>query len=334
MKRSGLFAILCVVAIAAIVSYIAATTPPRAANAGGSSKDFELISSVPDGPLILFRHAAPGDFYGRLGIVRLPLPAAGEAPRMIAPISCDWVHYASGRGVCMVARESGLPVSSYAYVFDKSFREQHRLTLTGPPIRVRVAPGGRHAALTVFEQGHSYADQMFSTRTIVIDTATGKTVADLEDLPVTRNGRPFRSVDFNFWGVTFEGDGDGFYATLKTGNAKYLVRGSLAGRRLEVIHDDVECPSLSPDGRSIAFKKPLDRGVGWRLTVLDVATGAERALNQSQGSVDDQVDWFDANHVVYHDSSAEGMNVWRLSTDGVEPSRLLLRGAWSAAVER
>ena len=104
MKRSGLFVILCVVAIAAIVSYIAATTPPRAANAGRSSKDFELISSVPDGPLILFRHAAPGDFYGRLGVVRLPLPAAGEAPRMIAPISCDWVHYASGRGVCMVAR--------------------------------------------------------------------------------------------------------------------------------------------------------------------------------------------------------------------------------------
>ena len=234
----------------------------------------------------------------------------------------------------MVADESRLPVPYYAYVFDRSFREQQRLTLTGPPIRVRVAPGGRRAALTVFEQGHSYADQVFSTRTIVIDTATGRTIADLEDLPVTREGRLFRSVDFNFWGVTFEGDGDGFYATLKTGNAKYLVRGSIAARRMEVIHDDVECPSLSPDGRWIAFKKPLDRGLGWRLTVLDVATGAERALNQSQRSVDDQVDWFDANHVVYHDSSSEGMNVWRLSIDGVESSRLLLRGAWSAAVER
>ncbi len=333
MKRSGLFVVLCVVAIAAIVSYIAATTPPRAASAGRSSKDFELISSVPDGPLILFRHAAPGDFYGRLGVVRLPLPAAGEVPRMIAPISCDWVHYASGRGVCMVADESRLPVPYYAYVFDRSFREQHRLSLTGPPIRVRVAPGGHHAALTVFEQGHSYADQMFSTRTIVIDTATGRTIADLEDLPVTRNGRPFKSVDFNFWGVTFEGDGDGFYVTLKTGNAKYLAKGSLAARRMEVIHDDVECPSLSPDGRWIAFKKPLDHG-RWRLTVLEVATGAERALNQSQPSVDDQVDWFDSNHVVYHDSSPEGMNVWRLSIDGVESSRLLLRGAWSPAVER
>ena len=136
-----------------------------------------MISSVPDGPLILFRHAAPGDFYGRLGIVRLPLPAAGEAPRMIAPISCDWVHYASGRGVCMVARESGLPVRlTHTSSTSHSARSigsarQDRLSVTRCPGR---PPRSAHG----FEQGHSYADQMFSTRTIVIDTATGKTVAD------------------------------------------------------------------------------------------------------------------------------------------------------------
>jgi hypothetical protein len=334
MRRSSLFLVCCVAAIAAIAVYIAAARRPLAVDSVRSLRNVQLISSVPDGPVMLFRNASPGDLYGRVGVVRLPLPPAGDPPRMIAPISCDWVHYASGRGVCMIADEARLPVRYYAYVFDRSFRELQRLTLTGPPIRARVAPGGRRAALTVFEKGHSYADQAFSTRTIVIDTATGRTIADLEDLRVTRDGKPFKAVDFNFWGVTFTGDGDGFYATLKTGRARYLVKGSVDAREMTVMRDDVECPSLSPDGRLVVFKKPLDRGIGWRLTALDLASGAERPLNQSQRSVDDQVDWFDTDHVVYHDSSPEGMNVWLLSTDGVTSSRVLLREAWSPAVER
>jgi hypothetical protein len=334
MRRSWLFLVCCVAGIALIVAYVAATRRHSAIDPAGSGNDIQLISTVPDGPVMLFRNASPGDVYGRVGVARLPLPPAGDTPRMIAAISCDRVHYASGRGVCMVADEARLPVRYYAYVFDRSFREQHRVALTGPPIRARVAPGGRRAALTVFEKGHSYADQAFSTRTIVIDTATGRTIADLEDLSVTRDGRPFKAVDFNFWGVTFASDGDGFYATLKTGNARYLVKGSIDARRVEVMRDDVECPSLSPDGRLIVFKKPLDRGVGWRLTALDLAAGAERPLKQSQRSVDDQVDWFDPGHVVYHDSSPEGMGVWVLSTDGVTSPRLLLKDASSPAVER
>ena len=51
-----------------------------------------------------------------------------------------------------------------------------RIPLTGPPIRARVSPDGRRAALTVFETGHSYADASFSTRTIVVETASGRPV--------------------------------------------------------------------------------------------------------------------------------------------------------------
>jgi len=334
MKRSWLFLCVCIAAIMAIAAYIAATRlhpSVNPANPGGSDRDVQLISSIPDGPLMLFRNASPGAFYGRVGVARLPLE---DRPRMIAPISCDRVHYASGRGICMVANEARLPVRYFAYVFDQSFREQQRVSLSGPPIRARVAPGGRRAALTVFESGHSYADRAFSTRTIVIDTGSGRTIADLEDLSVMKNGLAFKAVDFNFWGVTFAADGDEFYATLKTGDARYLVKGSIDARRMDVMRGEVECPSLAPGGRLIVFKKPLDRGVGWRLTALDLASGAERPLKQSQRSIDDQVDWFDADHVVYHDSSPEGMGVWVLSTDGVTPSRLVLRQASSPAVER
>ena len=63
----------------------------------------------------------------------------------------------------MVTDESRLPIRYTAFVFDRSFERRQTIALTGPPIRVRVAPDGRRAALTVFERGHSYADEAFST---------------------------------------------------------------------------------------------------------------------------------------------------------------------------
>ena len=84
----------------------------------------------------------------------------------------------------------------------------------------------------------------------------------------------------------------------------------------------------------VVFKKPLKHEVGWRLHVLDLATGVERALNQGSRSVDDQVDWFDNRQVVYHDSGSEGTAIWVLSVDGVTPPRLLLPNAYSPSVQR
>src|SRR5207247_2375852 len=167
-----------------------------------------------------------------------------------------------------------------AFVFDRSFTRRHTIALTGPPIRARVAPDGRRAALTVFEKGHSYADAVFSTKTIVIETATGRQLADLEELPVEKDGKRFTSADFNFWGVTFAGDGDHFFATLKTRGERFLVKGSIDARHAVVMRADVECPSLSPDGTLLAFKKPLQHGIGWRLHVLDLVSGTDGPLNQ------------------------------------------------------
>ncbi len=336
MTRPGTRAIFlgtCVCAVLVVMIYAALTSrrsrPASVANAADTHAEF--IASVPDGPLILFRDASPGPFYGRLAVVLLSRP---DAPRRIAPLSCERVHYAAGWGVCMVNDESGFFVRYLAYVFDRSFQIRHTISLTGTPIRARVAPDGRRAALTVFERGHSYADAGFSTRTIVIDTASGRQLADLEEFVVEKDGAPFKAIDFNFWGVTFDRGGDQFFATLKTHGEKYLVKGSIDARRAAVLRNDVECPSLSPDGSMVVFKKPLKKEVGWRLSVLDLATGAERALNQGRRSVDDQVDWFDDRQVVYHDSGAEGTAIWVLSIDGVTPPRLLLPNAYSPAVQR
>jgi hypothetical protein len=82
------------------------------------------------------------------------------------------------------------------------------------------------------------------------------------------------------------------------------------------------------------FKKPLKTEIGWHLHVLDLATGAEHPLNQRRPSVDDQVDWFDDQQVVYHDSASEGTGIWVLPVDGVTPPHLLLANAYSPAVQR
>ena len=336
MTRPGaraMFLVACAAAILAVAVY-AVLTPPRAGPepaAGAADTPVDLIAAVPEGPVMLFREASPGPMYGRLAVVQLSRP---DAPRQIAPLSCERIHYAAGWGVCMVNDEKGLLVRHLAYVFDRAFQIRHTIALTGSPIRARVAPGGRRAALTVFERGHSYAEDGFSTRTTVIDTASGRQLADLEDFAIEKDGAAFKAIDFNFWGVTFARDGDQFFATLKTHGEKYLVKGSIDARRAAVLRADVECPSLSPDGSLVVFKKPLTREVGWHLHVLDLATGVERPLNQGRRSVDDQVDWFDDRQVVYHDSASEGTGIWVLPVDGVTPPRLLLPNAYSPAVQR
>ena len=63
---------------------------------------------------------------------------------------------------------------------------------------------------------------------------------------------------------------------------------------------DAECPSLSPDGTKVAYKKRLGNptpGI-WRLAVLDLATGKE-TLTADPRSVDDQVEWLDDTSLLY-----------------------------------
>jgi hypothetical protein len=172
VSRGGLFGIACAMAVAAVAIYIGVTRwrGDRAAAAlPRRAVPIEYISSAPPAPFVLFRDATPGELFGRVAIVRLPI---NSETRFVTPISCERVFYASGAGICLVSDEKKLPVRYSGFTFDSTFTPRHTFALTGPPIRARVSADGRRAAFTVFETGHSYADESFSTRTTILDTAS------------------------------------------------------------------------------------------------------------------------------------------------------------------
>lgn len=161
----------------------------------------------------MFRTLAAGESFSRVALVPLAATASG---RYLLEPQCERLYFGGDRGVCLMSETRGLITTRYARVFDASGRVLHSVTLTGSPSRARVSPDGRWAAITDFEQGHSYAEHGFSTRTTFIDTLKGTVVTDLEQFTVWRDGAPLKAIDFNFWGVTFARDSNRFFATLAT----------------------------------------------------------------------------------------------------------------------
>jgi hypothetical protein len=265
--------------------------------------------------------------------------ANATAPPALTGLSCDRVYVARGRGLCLRAGR-GVITTYRGIIFDaRTFREEHSFSLPGNPSRARVSPDGKLVAYTVFVTGDGYNQIGFSTRTFIRDAATGRELAQLERVTTRRDGRVIHAANFNFWGVTFAADDNTFYATLGSADKTYLVQGDLARREMKVLRDGVECPSLSPDGTRIAFKQRQGGGVGpvhWRPAVLDLATLHARTLAETR-NVDDQIEWFDNDHVSYglpQSTSSPVTDVWKVPAAGGGRPERVLAGAWSPAVVR
>jgi hypothetical protein len=332
-RRALAFATLCLACIVAPAAYLIGVMRDRVAEARNAPpiahRGVEAAADLAAIPHLIFRNTALGPEYGRVALVPLDDPAS---PRALTSLSCQRVDFAGGHGICLRA-DRGAITTYDAVIFDRGFEELHTFSLAGEPSRARVSPDGRVAAYTVFVTGHSYAQTGFSTRTAIVDTTAGEELGELEEFTVRRDGRVIQSVDFNFWGVTFARDHDRFYATLGTGGKTFLVEGDLATRRLRVLREGVECPSLSPDGTRIAFKQ-RSGGLGpvtWRPAVLDLDDLEVVELAENR-SIDDQIEWLDDEHVLYglsEDPSGGVTDVWSVPADGTgNPSRLLA-GAWS-----
>lgn len=265
---------------------------------------------------------------GMLSTVSLRDP---RGSRTVTALQCDRAHAAAATVACLV------PVDAFRgtrlKILDRQLQPRREIPLTGFPNRLRVSASGRMVAWTLFVDGHSYATTGFSTGTGILDTRTGTLVSSLEEFASTVDGRPYRAADINFWGVTFAGDDNRFYATMSTAGQRYLVEGDFAARTVRTLARNVECPSLSPDGTRIAFKAAVggDPRKGWRLSVLDLATMAVTPTAETR-SVDDQPLWIDATSIAYSLQRSDGINdVWIVDAGGGQP-RLLVPEANSPAI--
>jgi hypothetical protein len=288
------------------------------------------------GSRLLYRHTAGDAASSSLAFAALETPAAAL---LSVPFACDRVSYAAGRGICLQT-ERGMFTTYKAVLFDETMQPRHSIKLEGSPSRTRISADGRLGAVTVFVTGqaHGYSSSSFSTRTSLIDMATGEELTDLEQFTTWRDGVKIHAADFNFWGVTFAKNSNTFYATLKTDGKTYLVKGDLGLRKLTVLHENLECPSLSPNNRLIAFKKRTGPDLApWRIYVLDLETMTEHAIEGETRSVDDQLEWLDDEHVLYgmrRSSQSALSDVWVAAVDGKTPARVFAPEADSPIVVR
>jgi hypothetical protein len=281
-------------------------------------------------PFVIYRALAPREAYGRVALLEL---RPGAEPR-VSSLSCLRLHYAGGRGLCAIQQPRNEAIVNVVQVFDRSMIAAREVVLDGIPTRLRVSPNGRYAAITTYAEEETPEYERLATRTRFIDLRSGRQLGDLRDFRIEFHESPALSGPMDFSSVAFERDGDRFFATLSTEAERYLVAGSLRERRLTVLRPGVASEALSPDGSRLAVKRLLpDRGF-WQLAVIDLRTWTERDLRQGTRSVDDQVEWLDDDHVVYHDVDGESTAVWALPVDGENGPRVLVKDAYSGAIQR
>ncbi|MCW2506776.1 MAG: hypothetical protein JWO79_5060 [Actinomycetia bacterium] len=321
-SRVLLAAILSAVLIAGAATY---TLVAGRRHHAGAAAPGQTVSVAP-AARILVRSTAPASF-GHLATVARDDPGGS---RLVSPVSCDRAYAAAGTAICL--RPDG-PLATYQLaVLDSSLRQKHAYPLVGVPNRARVSPSGHLLAWTVFVTGDSYNGGRFSTRVGMLNTATGDTVDTLETFTVIRDGRPYQAADLNFWGVTFTDDTH-FHATMSTAGHRYLVAGDIGARTVRTVAENVECPSLSPDGTKVVFKQAIggDPAKGWRLSVLDLATMRRTPLAETR-SVDDQAAWLGNDTVMYAlRPGARRSDVWSVPADGSGRPSILVPDAESPA---
>jgi hypothetical protein len=309
----GVFATVCVVAtVVAAVTAVSGSRSDRKASEQAVAEARPRADQILTGttPFAVFRSVdkAHTESYGRLSVASVEDGKPG--PMVPAGPSCSRVAFGAGKGICLDLLGTQMSVR----LLDDRMQQVSDFELAGIPSRARVSPDGRWGGVTAFVVGHAYtAPGEFSTVATVIDMQAGKPVADLEkDFTVTNAGKVVNAQDRNYWGLTFAPDGDTFYATLATGASTWLIRGSIAKRTAQTIYENVECPSLSPDGTRIGYKKALARNpTKWAFTVLDLTTQKETPLSESR-SIDDQLAWLDNERLLYSD----GTQTFVVNADG------------------
>lgn len=331
-RRLWALATICVIVVVATSAYVVSRRSQREARDNSAdAPSSTAVQALGQGPRMFFRNTALGSAYGKTAVVSMGDPSG---PRAYLDIACERLYAVATRSVCLY-RDAGVVTTYHANLGGPMFEATTPLVIVGFPSRARLSTDGAYVATTTFVTGDSYLTQGFATRTFVTSTRDG-VAAQLEDFAVIHEGQRITPVDRNFWGVTFAADDRTVYLTASWGGSTWLAKGDLVDRTVTTVAPNVECPSLSPDGTRLAFKKRVGNAADpWRLMVRDLASGIETATAE-QRSVDDQAVWLDDHTIGYAlPRAAPGVassDVWSVPADGSGAPRLLVADAFSPAV--
>ena len=337
MRRTVAFTTIVVVTVVVAVGYLLLAVRQGTGTGEGPPTPGASGAGVTAGsgkPYVAFQRTSIDDGYGTVGVAPYGDPTAPPSP---TALTCERIHMSRFSGICLKV-DRGVATTAEVLLLGPDMSVQHTLSTPGIPSRARVSPDGRWAATTTFVYGHSYAATEFATQTEIYDMVTGDSLGNVEKWDISYQGQPYEAQDINVWGVTFAEDGDSFYATIRTGGVIHLAEGRLSTKSLAMTDVAAECPSLSPSGALLAYKSASSPG-NWQIRVRTLADGSEVVIGESR-SVDDQIEWWDEQTVVYGLGRAEGAaggattDVWAAPADGSGSSQLLIPAAWSPAVVR
>ena len=248
-----------------------------------------------------------GQRFNGVDIVTLDPATMRPIARSPTSLNCLRVHVAAdGSLLCYTNVVPGRigqfsNPTSYLFAPDLAPLARHASEVNGQPNRARMSADGKLSATTEFVTGHSYAGtggNSFSTETSILHNDAPAKAENLQEWPVLQEGRKVTSADLNLWGVTFQpSNSDHFFVTAYFAGKPHLAEGSVSARSINVVRDGVECPSFSPDGKRLAFKKRTS-STGWSPAVLDLATSVETVYDVGV-SVDDQIEWSNEHTLVY-----------------------------------
>lgn len=337
-KRRGLlFAVVLGAAITVAVLYVARaaheTQPAPVVDALPVATPPLTLATVRARPHVMFLAT---DLAPEKHIAVSPLDDLSV--RLDTGLVCERFHFQRGAGIAL----GGPRAPGGVWVFDAELKYVRAISVSGVPSRARVSPDGTRAGFTFFVSGDSYKIDGFSTRAYLLDLVdSAARPVDLEYSALWRGETRVDAPDLNYWGITFPRTGPEYFATVATNDQRFLVRGSSLSKDVHVAHADVECPSLSPDGKRIAFKRRIrgENGIEWRLAVLDLGLDDVRDLTLETRNVDDQVEWLDDGHLLYAvrpatPAATRATDVWSLAVDTATPPVLFAHDALSPVVVR